>query len=180
MAGRTVFVVLVAVGLALLVLRNAFDDGSASSGGGSDAGASTTTSLLVDETTTTTAAAVDPAGFVTIVANGSGVAGSAGKWTDGLQTLGFNMLPATNARQSGQGTTVVYYVFGSDPFGAYVADVIGATSTQPWPTDNPPVLEIGNANVIVVLGQDLANQTPPTALPGEEPAAADTTSPPTT
>jgi hypothetical protein len=160
MAGRTVFVVLVMAGLGLLVLKNAFDDDGSASGG-------TPSSTTVHVTTTVSSASsaptttIDKKSFKVIVANGSGVAGSAGKWTNGLTALGYTMLPATNATQSGQATSTVYFLPGAEAAAQDVAKTIGATNVAAWPSDNPPVKAIGDANVVIVLGQDVANKQPP-------------------
>lgn len=158
MAGRTVFVVLVAAGLGLLVLKNAFDDG----GGGSSGGATTTSAV---ETTVPSTAppttTLDKTAFKVIVANGSGVAGSAGKWTNGLTALGYQLAPATNAKVSGQAASTVYFLPGFEPAARDVAATMGVTNVVAWPADNPPVAEIADANVVVVLGQDVASKQPP-------------------
>src|SRR5262245_61859466 len=121
MAGRTVFVVLVAVGLGLLVLKNAFDDNGSSASTNTTVAESTT---VAGDGTTTTVAAIDKQSFKVVVANASGVAGSAGKWTQGLSNLGYSVLPATNAAQSGQPTTAVYFLPGFDAQATMVATSI--------------------------------------------------------
>jgi hypothetical protein len=168
MAGRTVFVVLVAVGLGLLVLKNAFDDGGSSASPSTTVAASTT---APGETTSSVPSDIDKQSFKTLVANASGVAGSAGKWTEGLTNLGFAMVtPAANASKSGLPNTTVYFTPGFDAQAALVATTMGAAAPQPWPTTNAPVGDIKDANVVVTLGQDLAGKTPPTSVAPTQPA----------
>jgi hypothetical protein len=159
MAGRTVFVVLVMAGLGLLVLKNAFDDDGSASGGTPSTTVHVTTTVSSSTSSPTTT--IDKKAFKVIVANGSGVAGSAGKWTNGLTALGYTMLPATNASKSGLATTTVYFLPGAEDAAHDVATTMGATTVTAWPTANPPVKSISDANVVVVLGQDVANKQPP-------------------
>jgi hypothetical protein len=160
MAGRTVFVVLVAAGLCLLVLKNAFDDDGGGSGGGSASASTTVAVSTTVPSTTPVTTALDKTAFKVVVANGSGVAGSAGKWTNGLTALGYQMGKATNAKVSGQATTSVYFLPGFEAAAQDVAATLGVTNVLPWPAD-PPVADIGDANVVIVLGQDVANKQPP-------------------
>jgi hypothetical protein len=172
MAGRTVFVVLIAAGLGLLVLNNAYDDGGGA-GSGAAPTTSTSSSSTVASSSTSAAPGVQRSDVKVIVANASGVAGSAGKFTTNLAALGYTTLPATNASASGQATTKVYHLPANEAGAQMVATDIGAAAPTAWPTTNPPVKDIGAAQVVIVLGQDLAN-TPPTT------GASATTPPPTT
>src|SRR5262245_60182876 len=105
MAGRTVFVVLVAVGVGLLILRFGFAESGGASVGGSTTTAASSTTVAGDTTTTT----ISFANTQVLVANGSGVGGAAGRVTDTLSNKGYSTLPATNATQSNQATSSVYY-----------------------------------------------------------------------
>ncbi|HEX9260534.1 MAG TPA: LytR C-terminal domain-containing protein [Acidimicrobiales bacterium] len=151
MAGRTVFVVLIALGLGLLILKYGFDDSSS----GSSSGATTTTSsstTVADASTTTT---IDLTTTQVLVANGSGVSGAAARVSAGLKDKGYNVLPPTNAKQTGLPTSTVYYQPGYEAQAGQVAQSLGATTTAAM-TSPPPVAALGEADVLVVVGKDLA------------------------
>jgi hypothetical protein len=183
MAGRTVFVVLIAVALGLLILYNGFGDGDGGggSGDGSSAGTSTIPTTIAPSTTTTTV--VDMAAVKTVVANASGVAGSAGRMTTALTNCGLTLLPATNADTTGQEATMVYNVpnVATPEQATVIATAVGVSYTGVLPTPSP-VKAVGDAGVVVVLGKDKANSTPtcPSATPPATTAPGETTvAPPT-
>jgi len=98
-----------------------------------------------------------PAAEVSVlVANGSGVAGAAGRVTEQLQQFGFVMIEAANAPKTS--VTVVYYVEGFQAEGESIAGKLGvdATSVQPMPEPVPPIDGVGEAKVLVQLGPDVA------------------------
>lgn len=152
--------------------------------GGDDDTASTTlpasssTAPELPATTTTTApvatvAPTSPAtapdlvveGATVVVANASSVNGAAGRMTDELKAAGFTTGAATNSTES-LGTTKVYFN-ASVPEAQAVAESIvaalggGDVVAEPLPTPAP--LEdpesIGDATVLVALGEDAADKT---------------------
>lgn len=118
-------------------------------------------------------------GYKVLVANASGVSGSAGQMATALQAQGFVVVqPATNAAETvgKQTVTVVFYVPGYETGAAAVAEVLGGVATQP--VASPPPVDsgdLGEATVLVLLGTDLAGKLLPGALPSAAPAAATTT-----
>jgi hypothetical protein len=115
----------------------------------------TTTRPPVPTTTTTTT----PPHVPVLAANASRIPGAAGAVTTQLQTAGWDMLPPVNA--AAQVTvTNVYYVAGQKAAAQSVAKalVLPATSVAPY-TTSAPVSSIGTAEVVVVIGPDLANRT---------------------
>jgi len=151
MAGRTVFVVLVALGLGLLILKYGFDD----SGGTVSSGATTTTSTSTTVAASTTSTSVNLANTQVLVANASGVSGAAGRVTTQLKDKGYTTLPATNAKQTGLATTTVYYQPGYEAQAGQVAQSLGVTTPAAIPSP-PPVASLGDADVVVVVGKDIA------------------------
>lgn len=129
---------------------------------------------LVAETTT-----LPRTGYKVLVANASGISGSAGQMSTALQAQGFIVQqPATNAAETvgKQTVTVVYYVPGYESGAAAVSQVLGGVATQP--VASPPPVEsgdLGEATVVVLLGTDLAGKLLPGALPTADPAATATT-----
>jgi hypothetical protein len=169
-ASRGVIVVVVAFVLGLLVLAKGFDDNSVSAGGGATA---TTTTVPAPTTTTaaqTTTTEVNKASFTVLVANGSGISGAAGRKTEELKGQGFTMAPAGNAKAQ-VATTAVYYIAGYEAAGAAVAQVL---QVQPQAMPNPPPTELGQAQVLVVLGKDIASDAPGQVTTTSAKAAATT------
>ncbi len=151
MAGRGVFVVLVAAGIGLLVLKNGFADGSTGS-----VSAGTTTTAVATTTTApgaTTTAAPNPAAAKVLVANGSGVSGAAGKVTTFLKGKGFATLPATDATTKDYAETIVYHLEGFQNQAASVSQQLGGAKVGGLVPNPPPVASMGDANVLVVVGK---------------------------
>lgn len=176
---RGAALVVVAVLLGLVLLRNGLDtsevvtssrdsqttdegaDGGTDAGeddGGTDAG----------EETPTTEAVRPPAEVTVIVLNGTSVAGTAGKYSDAIGSAGYQMLEPGNATTK-TGVTLVHYAEGFEAEAMAVATAAGAPATvSPTPLPEPAPGDVGAANVVVVIGTDIASATPTTA------AAADT------
>lgn len=104
-----------------------------------------------------------PEQVLTAVLNGSGVAGAAGVYTTALAERGYQTLPASNANARVPATEV-YFTPGFEREAAAVATAIGAAAT-PQPLPSPPPGDVGAANVVVVLGPDIASVEPPPVEP---------------
>jgi len=167
---RVILVVGIAALLGWFILRNGFpgtDDGG--DGGGSAA----TTTLAVTTTAAPTSTTVNMAGTKIVVANGSGVGGSAGRLSDALRADGYAVIEPTNANQNDYETTEIYFTAGFEAQAGEVARELGVPVTGLLPDPSPvPPAGVQDANVIVVLGKDLASQasvgttTPPTSATG--------------
>ena len=189
--GSTISIVLavVAVIVGFLILNNITDDGSSG-----DVSApvdsvvdSTANSVVETSSTTTTEPPLVTEGATVVVANASGVPGSAGRMTTELATVGFTMVePAINSTQSGLTASIVQY----DPSNAAaqavaesVARSMGGLTVEVVPTPAP--VEGGSLNgagVLVLLGTDQADKTiaqlsAPTAevIPAPDPSGGTTT-----
>lgn len=168
---RGAALVVVAVVIGLFLLRNGLDTSEAvtstrgtdrsSSDGTDDSGTDGT-----DGTTTTTVPARQPAEVPTIVLNDSGVAGAAGKYSQALAAAGYQLTNPEGANADAPGdaaTTIVYFAPGFETDAAAVATVIGAAEAiVPLPLPTTPPGPIASASVVVVIGTDLANLSPPT------------------
>jgi hypothetical protein len=128
----------------------------------------TTTTTTLPPTTTTTIPLITE-GATIIVANASGVTGAAALLGQELGAIGFHVFDITNAAGVEERLDVskVYYL----PAGADVATSVGrvmggiVVARMPVPisiTGGPAAL--GDATVVVLLGKDLAKNTP--ILPG--------------
>jgi hypothetical protein len=122
-------------------------------------------------------------GFKVLVANASGVTGSAGQMTTALRAEGFIVSEPTNAAETvgKQETTLVYYVPGYESGAAAVAQILGGVATQPVSTPAPVESgDLGEATVLVMLGTDLAGKLLPGALPTATPTGDSATTTTTT
>jgi len=167
--GSTISIVLavVAVIVGFLILNNITDDGGSSAGSGSQTTSSTepTTSDSVSATssTTTTEPPLVTEGATVVVANASGVPGSAGRMSTELATLGFTMAEATNSTQSGLTASIVQYdpsIAAAQAVAESVARSMGGLTVETLPT--PPPVDGGSLNgagVLVLLGTDEADKT---------------------
>lgn len=153
---------------------------------------STTTPVVTQPTTPVTSApTLVTEGATVVVANASSVNGAAGRMSDELAAAGFTTGEATNSSES-LATTKVYYN-ASVPEAEAVAnsivaamgggDIVAEPLPTPAPLDDPE--SIGDATVLVALGEDAADRTLAQLQSGETATAttaadsADTTAPPT-
>jgi hypothetical protein len=169
--GSTISIVLavVAVVVGFLILKNITDDGSSASDGGDVPIASlpensvTANTALENTTTSTTTPPLVTAGATVVVANASGVPGSAGRMTTELTGLGFAMAEATNSTQTGLVASIVHYdpsIAAALAVAESVARSMGGIAVEVVPT--PPPVDGGSLNgagVLVLLGTDQADKT---------------------
>jgi cytoskeletal protein RodZ len=127
-------------------------------------GAATTTSTTAAPTTTSTTTTVPgPAksDATVVVANASGVGGSATKMTAQLAANGYTTAPVANATGPRLDHTVIYYV-AADPAAQGVARLLAAQipSAQTLPLPDPPPLDrpLNRATVVLMLGRDTAGR----------------------
>ena len=173
----SVIVAAIAVLLGFLILRDVNRDRDTTS---APVGTETT---VVDPTGESSVAPTDTttlprSGFKVLVANASGITGSAGQMSTALQSEQFivsqpkNMDP-TFGKQS---VTVVYYVPGYESGATAVAEILGGLQIQPVATPAPVEGgSLGEAQVLIMLGTDLAGKLLPGALPTAPVEAATTT-----
>jgi hypothetical protein len=121
------------------------------------AAAPTTTADPAATTTTAAATDVDRSGVTVLVLNASGVQGAAGRQSDLLAAAGWQL--ATPGTATTRADTSVVYV--NPGFEAQAAALAASFPTpppvQPLPTP-PPVPDLKGANLVVLLGRDLAQQ----------------------
>lgn len=165
---------------------------------GDDDSTDTTTTTVVAAATTTTAApttvattttTLPPVEYVTegatvVVANASGINGAAGRLTERLAAVGYDMAEATNSADtvSNLGTTQIYYdpaVEAAQAVAESLQRALGGGDiellevTMPVPTASG---DLGTANVLVLMGDDVADKSleelqglvPPVETTGEE------------
>ncbi len=174
-------VAVVALLLGFLVLRDV-------SGSTLDTGNQTPTETVpgggtLDPNATTTTVQFSTLGFKLIVANASGVAGSAGAMTLALQNLGFIAPPAVNLAPGAakRQKTGVFYTAGCETNAQKVGEVLGgnvdiAAMPNPVPTETG---DLGDACILILLGTDLAGKPLQGATgTGQGQVATTTTAPP--
>jgi len=152
-----------------IVLLQQFDDGIDTGGGpvaaqsAPDDEDTTTTVRRVELTVapTTTAPAARPKAEVKVlVANGAGVRGLGGATTNALKALGYTTLTPTDATATIPKTSI-QFVEGCEAEGREVAGPPTLPPTVATRLASPPVAaaDIGDAKVIVILGEDVATTT---------------------
>jgi hypothetical protein len=178
----SVVVAVIAVLLGFLILRDINrDNGGGASGGGDTTEAPDVTTDLTATTTTvpaSTTTTLVTTGFEVMVANASGVGGTAGQMTTALQAKGFVTTEPTNAAAgiAPLATTVVYTLPGFEAGAESVASVLGGVEVLPMPTPIPTEdASLGSASVLVMLGTDLAGKPLPTGTGTGTPQSSLTT-----
>jgi hypothetical protein len=121
---------------------------------------STSTTTTIPPTTTTTPPIITE-GAVVLVANASNVNGAAGRLTSALGALGFTTAKATNAAGNEErlDASKIYYLPDGQPAAESISRLMGGVPIFPmpipaWITGGTEAL--GAANVLVMLGNDLA------------------------
>jgi hypothetical protein len=147
--------VVVALVVGFIILRSAFDDDDGSAADSTDEtepDSSDTTSAP-----TTTDAVTDLTTAQVLVVNGAGVQGLAGKVSEALTGAGVPTIEPATANSKFQGSGV-YGAAGFEQQAQAVANLLGISAVQAFPAQFP--LEdpnaLGDANVVVILGTDLA------------------------
>lgn len=185
---RGAALVVVAVLVGLVLLREGIGDSNLTSssrgdgvettdaGAATDEGTDTATDEGTDEGTTDDSLpeARDPSQVSVVVLNGTSVNGAAGKFTTAIESAGYQMLEAGNVTTR-LPNTLVYFTAGYDAEAAAVALAINVPATvTPTALPAPPPsanVDIAAANVVVIVGADIASSTPTTVTTA---AGADT------
>jgi hypothetical protein len=123
------------------------------------------TAVTTTTSTTTTIPPRPPAEVKVLTVNGTNVAGVAGRTGDVLRRAGYNVLSPTNTAKPVDSSSV-QYAPGHESEAKEVAKVLSLpdTAVQPLATP-PPVTDTRGADVIVIVGPDLAARTAPTSPP---------------
>jgi hypothetical protein len=114
----------------------------------------------------TTGRPVRPAADVKVLpANGSGVGGIGGKVGDRLRAKGYtNTLAATNTTRQVPATSIEY-ANDFEPEAQALAVALGLPPTVAKALDSPPVPDTKGADVVVLIGPDLAAASSSTTAP---------------
>jgi hypothetical protein len=129
-----------------------------------------------------TAAAPRPPSQVSVlVANGTTVGGAARSVNNQLIQAGYSSVGTDNAKSSNASTTAVYFVPGYQPEAVALAAALSLPPSAAQPVPSPlPVTNTKGANLVVVVGTDLASQITAPAGPPATSSAPPATNPPHT
>ncbi|HUQ62678.1 MAG TPA: LytR C-terminal domain-containing protein [Acidimicrobiales bacterium] len=172
-SGRGILLLVVAFVIGVAILRSTGSGGGSASGDDADSQTATT---RAESTTTVPSVATTlparPAAEVKVLpVNSSGIAGVGGKTGDELRTAGYaNTLAAVNSTSdSPTATSSVEFTPGAEADAVAVASVLRLPATVVKPLEAPPVDDTRGAEVVVLIGGDLA------AIVGASAAATTTT-----
>lgn len=167
---RGAILVVAAVVIGLVLLRNGLDTSetftpSTTDGSSTEGDDGSTDSAAVDAGTDDTVGTSvrQPNQVATIVLNDSGVTGAAGRYSDFLANLGYTLTNAAGDTSTLPGdapATRVLYQPTFEAEAAAVAAAIGAPATAAQPLGTTLPGTVSGANVVVVLGTDLASAEP--------------------
>lgn len=191
--GSTLSIVLavIAVIAGFLILRAITDDDDGTAGGiGTDdttetPGTGTQTGGSAGPTSSVPTSTTQPdvrTGATVVVANASGISGSAAAMSTALQGAGYMMGTPGDATGEDLATSVVYYVAGDTAAQAVantVARDMGGLQVAEMPEPPPIQQGLGGGTVLVMVGTDTAGKTladlNPTAVSAPAPAGGTTT-----
>jgi len=155
---RGVVLVAVAAVLGFFLLRAIDDSGSGivveTATPTSDAAADATS----PDSSDTTAAPIRPqAEVILIVANASGVSGAARTQTDRMTQAGYQAVEPANAPPDTELTTTeILPSAGFEQEAARLATELGLPPESVKPMTDPPPVDLAGANILVLLGTDIA------------------------
>ena len=158
----SIVVAVIAVLVGFFILRDINSDSTSPASSPSDDTSVDASGTTVPYAAVTTLPAVtNTTGFKVLVANASGVPGSACDMSVALQGLGFIVQPPLNKSDATpkQTLTMVYYIAGQEANAANVAAALGGVATAPMPDPVPTETgNMGEASVLVLLATDLAGK----------------------
>lgn len=161
--GRAVLLLAVAVILGIALLHE-LDDTTASISGDEAAQQATQQTQQgasqLAQSTTSTIPLRTPADIKVLVANGTNVNGAAAKVASRLQPVGYQLLKPGNTTRNDYTASGVQYAEGFQAEAQALATALGipAASVQPIPLP-APLTDLQAANILVVVGNDLASST---------------------
>lgn len=147
----------IAVAVGAFVLQFGFDEPESTIAASADP-EPTPTEAPVEAPTPTPPTGPAPSTVPVLVANSTGVPGLAGSTSELIgTTLGYTMLPATDSTGPQLDTTAIFAVAGAEADGQAIAVTLGLNPTvvAAMPAA-PPVADLAGAQVLVVIGFDLA------------------------
>lgn len=160
--GRGILLLAVAflIGIVLLQKVDAPARDDQVSAGSDDTEETTTTTTVEPIVTTTTAALRQPKDVRVLTANGTSIKGAGGRIKDKLLAAGYNALAATDTKTPAS-ASAVYFTPGFEREAAVIAQIVGLAPATVQAMPNPaPVADLKAANVLVVVGPEIAQAAP--------------------
>jgi hypothetical protein len=166
--GRGIALVVVGVALGVILLHTVGKPPAGSVASVAAAPVASTTTTTTAAPPPTTAAPRPPAQVKTLVANGTKTTGAGAKVSDTLRKAGYNVLAPTNTTTTAPSTAVLFVPgFAGEAGAVATALSLPQSTVMPLPASSP-VTNAQAADVIVVVGPDLAGQgaaAPATSAP---------------
>ena len=161
--GRGILLLAVAFFIGIVLLQKvdapARDD-TVAAGSSDDTEETTTTTTAAPAITTTTAALRQPKDVRVLTANGTSTKGAGARIKDKLLAAGYNALAATDTKTPAT-ASAVYFTPGFEREAAAIAQVLGWAPATVQAMPNPaPVADLKAANVLVVVGPEIAQAAP--------------------
>lgn len=170
----------VILGLVLLVKGFGADGGSSSS----ESGAPVTSIAEEDldappsfdpsDTSAPTVSLRPPAEITVLVANAAGIGGAAGKVADALESEGYTIVDTANAPSTSP--DLVFYSEGLRAEAEALAASLGLDASSVEALPDPPPLDTKDADLLVMVGPDLASEELPLGGGASSGAGAGTSS----
>jgi hypothetical protein len=156
---RALIVLVAFVAVTVLVLSDIHPAATKAASGSTATTTTTTTTTTRPTHPTTTTTTIPPNKVPVVVANASGVTGAAAKISSQLATGGWDLLAPVNATTEVT-TSSVYFVAGFQREAEIIAASLHlpASAVAPY-TTAVPISSVGTAQVVVIVGPDLADKT---------------------
>ncbi|CAA9256994.1 MAG: hypothetical protein AVDCRST_MAG50-2658 [uncultured Acidimicrobiales bacterium] len=187
--GRGILLLLLAVGIGVVLLAGtdqtapadrlvaaAADEGTSDGGGGEPRGTGTSTSTSTVPQAPPTVPTRPARDVKVLVANGTDVQGAGRNVTEVLRPPGYNLLSPVDATGAKVDATSVYFAPEYAPEAGAIAQALEVppAAVKPLPAE-APVRALNDANVLVVVGSELAARTAAPTTTTAGPAATTTT-----
>ncbi|MGH9045434.1 MAG: LytR C-terminal domain-containing protein [Acidimicrobiales bacterium] len=159
--GRALLVIGVAILVGVLVLQTTRSPNATKAASHT----SRSTAVTAPPRTTTTVPVTPRSQVHVLVANASTTNGVASQYTTVLTNAGWSLLTPTDATVT-RPTSSIYYATGEHDQALVVAQALGVLPGAVLPLSaTSPVTKTTGAEVVVVIGSDLAARTPPSTVP---------------
>ena len=160
---RGVALIATAVIVGVFVLRNGWDQNrQVVSAAGDEApaeGGATTAPPAGSDSTASTAPLRPPTEVVVRVLNAAQVPGAAGTWSDALGRAGYQIAEAGNAPET-RDATAILFAAGFEREAAELARQMQAPANGVAAIGDPPSVDPAGAQLVVMLGTDIADSAP--------------------
>jgi hypothetical protein len=164
--GRAIAVIVAAVVLGAVILQSGSHSPVVALGTSNLPLNGVTTTTTPRHPATSTSTTLSHAGVRVLVANSSTTGGVAAGYSTVLQHAGWTLLPPVTGKPPVHATSSVYYAANKRPDADAIAAALGIPDSAVFPVSAAtPVTNTAGADVVLVIGSDLAAKTPPNTVP---------------